>query len=123
MRDFRGTTIGWYVHFHEALEPTREEREARLDRYLMLLASPTPAIVKLGLAALKAIGESVAGGRVGAGGAGAAHATSRRTSPPRRCRCYERAAARDAAARRRCSKRRRRRWRKSASTCRSGRSS
>lgn len=59
LRDFRGTTIGWYVHFHEALEPTREERQARLDRYLLLIASPTPAIVKLGLTALKAIGDAV----------------------------------------------------------------
>ncbi len=59
MHDFRGTTIGWYVHFHDELEPTREEREARLTRYLMLLASPTPTIVKLGLEALKAIEDVV----------------------------------------------------------------
>jgi hypothetical protein len=59
LRDFRGTTIGWYVHFHEALEPTREERETRLDRYLLLVGSPTPAVVKLGLSGLKAIDEAV----------------------------------------------------------------
>jgi Family of unknown function (DUF6493) len=59
LRDFRGTTIGWYVHFHEALEPTPEEREARLDRYLLLVANPTPAIVKLSLNGLKAIGDAV----------------------------------------------------------------
>jgi hypothetical protein len=59
LRDFRGTTIGWYVHFHEALEPTAEEREARLDRYLLLVASPTAAIVKLGLNGLKAIADAV----------------------------------------------------------------
>ena len=59
MRDFRGTTIGWYVHFHDELEPTSEEREARLERYLMLLASPTPIVVKLGLTALKAVEDVV----------------------------------------------------------------
>ena len=59
MRDFRGTTIGWYVHFHEALEPTREEREVRVGRYLMLLATPTPTVAKLALASLKLLDDAV----------------------------------------------------------------
>jgi Family of unknown function (DUF6493) len=59
MRDFRGTTIGWYVHFHDDLEPTRDEREARLAHYLMLLANPTPVVVRLGLTALKAVEDVV----------------------------------------------------------------
>jgi Family of unknown function (DUF6493) len=57
LRDFRGTTIGWYVHFHEALEPTTAERQARLEQYLMLVTSPTPAVVKLALGQLKAIAD------------------------------------------------------------------
>jgi hypothetical protein len=59
MRDFRGTTIGWYVHFHDELEPTPDERATRLERYLMLLANPTAIIVKLGLTALKAVEDAV----------------------------------------------------------------
>jgi Family of unknown function (DUF6493) len=54
-RDFRASTVGWYASFHESLEPSREERVARLDRYLALLGSPAPAVVKEGLAALRSI--------------------------------------------------------------------
>lgn len=52
-RDFRPTTVGWHVTMHEALEPSDAERRARLDRYLGLLDSPVPAIVKCGLGAVR----------------------------------------------------------------------
>ena len=58
-RDFRPSTLGWYANVHEALEPTREERELRLDRYLALLAVPAPAAMKAGLAGLRAAGDVV----------------------------------------------------------------
>jgi hypothetical protein len=54
-RDFRVSAVGWYAKLHEALEPTTEERVARLDTYLSLLGSPAPAVVKEGLKGLKAI--------------------------------------------------------------------
>jgi hypothetical protein len=52
-RDFRASSVGWYAKLHEALEPTHEERAARLDTYLGLLASPVPSVVKEGVTALK----------------------------------------------------------------------
>ncbi|MFL5926002.1 MAG: DUF6493 family protein [Gaiellaceae bacterium] len=54
-RDFRASSVGWYAKLHEALEPTREERVARLGTYLALLASPVPAVVKEGVIALKQV--------------------------------------------------------------------
>jgi uncharacterized protein DUF6493 len=59
MRDFRGSFVGSYVDLHEELCPSREERVARIDRYLALLTSPTPAVVKAGLANLKTICDAV----------------------------------------------------------------
>jgi hypothetical protein len=59
LRDFRESSVGWYAQLHEALEPTAEERRARLDRYLALLASPSPAAMKEGLAGLKAVEDAV----------------------------------------------------------------
>ena len=59
MRDFRASTVGWYAQLHEELEPTREERVARLDRYLALVTSPAPSVVKEGLAALRAVEDAV----------------------------------------------------------------
>lgn len=59
MRDFRPSTVGWYVKLHEELEPTRAERIERLDRYLALVTSPAPAVVKEGLAALREIEDAV----------------------------------------------------------------
>jgi hypothetical protein len=58
-RDFRPSGLGWYASFHEALEPTPEERLARLDAYLAVAASPAPAAMKAGLTALKALGDAV----------------------------------------------------------------
>ena len=54
-RDFRASSVGWYAKLHEALEPTHEERAARLDTYLALLASPVPSVVKEGVTALKQV--------------------------------------------------------------------
>jgi hypothetical protein len=59
MRDFRATTVGWYARLHEELEPTREERLARLDRYLALVTSPAPAVVKAGLSVLRELEDDV----------------------------------------------------------------
>jgi Family of unknown function (DUF6493) len=58
-RDFRPSGIRWYAELHEELEPTLDERKARLDAYLALLASPAPAALKAGLTGIKALGESV----------------------------------------------------------------
>jgi hypothetical protein len=59
MRDFRESGVAWYAQMHEALEPTREERAERLDRYLALVASPSATALKEGLAALKTLGDAV----------------------------------------------------------------
>jgi hypothetical protein len=54
-RDFRPSMVGWYAKLHEALKPTQDERQARVDRYLSLVSSPVPSVVKEGLAGLKAL--------------------------------------------------------------------
>lgn len=59
LRDFRPSTVGWYARLHEALEPDRDERIARLDRYLALVTSPVPAVAKEGLAALRQVDDAV----------------------------------------------------------------
>jgi hypothetical protein len=59
MQDFRATTVGWYAKLHEELEPTEAERRERLDRYLALVTSPAPVVVKAGLAALREIEDAV----------------------------------------------------------------
>ena len=59
MRDFRASTVGWYVKLHEELEPTREERIERLDRYLALVTSTAPAVAKEALAALRSIEDAI----------------------------------------------------------------
>ena len=61
MRDFRPSGVGWYAFLHEALGPTREERLARLDRYLALVTSPAPAVVRRGRRATRAGGRDPAG--------------------------------------------------------------
>jgi hypothetical protein len=55
LRDFRPSMVGWYAKLHEELAPNDDERRARTDRYLALLASPTPSVVKEGLVGLKAV--------------------------------------------------------------------
>jgi Family of unknown function (DUF6493) len=59
MRDFRPSTLGWYANLHEALEPTLEERQERLERYLALVTSPAAPALKEGLAGLKELGDAV----------------------------------------------------------------
>lgn len=54
-RDFAQYRAGWFSRFHEALQPTLEERAARIDRYLRLLASPIPPTVSFALKALTAL--------------------------------------------------------------------
>ena len=51
-RDFAQFRAGWFSRFHEALEPTIEERAARSDRYLNLLASKIPPTVSFAMSAL-----------------------------------------------------------------------
>jgi hypothetical protein len=58
-RDFRASMVGWYARLHEELEPTADERRARIDTYLALLASPVPSVVKEGLVGLHAIEAAV----------------------------------------------------------------
>jgi uncharacterized protein DUF6493 len=52
-RDFSPHNARWYHKLHEALEPTPEERLARLDDLLALLASAHPAVVGFALRALE----------------------------------------------------------------------
>lgn len=51
-RDFAPFRAGWFSRFHETLQPTLEERAARTDRYLALLAVPVPFTVSFALKAL-----------------------------------------------------------------------
>lgn len=52
-RGFGQYRAGWFSRFHEAMEPTLEERAARLDKYLDLLASPIGPTVSLAVTAIK----------------------------------------------------------------------
>jgi hypothetical protein len=52
-RGFSQYRAGWFSRFHEMLEPTLDERAARADRYLDLLASPIGPTVSLAMTALK----------------------------------------------------------------------
>lgn len=54
-RGFSQFRVGWFSRFHELIEPTLEERAARADRYLDLLASPIGPTVSLAMNALKKI--------------------------------------------------------------------
>jgi hypothetical protein len=58
-RDFRASMVGWHANLHEALRPTRDERLKLLDRYLILLGSPVPPVVKCGLSGVKAAADAV----------------------------------------------------------------
>ncbi|MFN3653402.1 MAG: DUF6493 family protein [Armatimonadota bacterium] len=57
-RDFAQFRAGWFTRFHEALAPTVEEREARLDRYLALLTSSIPPTVSFSVRALAALAKA-----------------------------------------------------------------
>ena len=54
-RDFAQFRAGWFSRFHEALAPALEERIARRDRYLGLLASSIPPTVSFALKAISAL--------------------------------------------------------------------
>jgi hypothetical protein len=54
-RSFSQYRAGWFSRFHEMLEPTLDERAARADRYLDLLASPIGPTVSLAMTALKCL--------------------------------------------------------------------
>lgn len=51
-RDFIQFRSGWFSRFHEALEPTHEERAARIDSYLRLLGSSIPPTVAFAINAV-----------------------------------------------------------------------
>src|SRR5262249_43927225 len=51
-RDFAQFRAGWFSRFHEALEPTHEERASRAERYLHLLGSRIPPTISFALKAL-----------------------------------------------------------------------
>src|SRR5258708_26559992 len=51
--DFHQFRAGWFSRFHEALEPTLEERAARSGRYLRLIGSRIPPTVSLALKAVQ----------------------------------------------------------------------
>jgi hypothetical protein len=52
-RDFAQFHAGWFSQFHEALEPTVNERQERFGSYLALLASKIPPTVSFALKALQ----------------------------------------------------------------------
>ena len=51
-RDFSQYRAGWFSRFHEYMEPNFEERAARTEHYLGLLASPIPPTVAFAVKAL-----------------------------------------------------------------------
>ncbi|MCB9471391.1 MAG: hypothetical protein H6677_24165 [Candidatus Obscuribacterales bacterium] len=55
LRDFIQFRAGWFSRFHEALEPTYNERKEREETYLKLLGSSIPPTVSFALKALKQI--------------------------------------------------------------------
>ena len=98
-----------------------EERDARLDTYLALLASPVPSVVKEGLTGLKALEPPVPGAEL-------ARAAAPALTLPQKAialdvlRLLGRASRASPRPRRRSSRRSPRRSRTSTRTCRSGRS-
>lgn len=57
-RDFLQFRAGWFSRFHEALQPTPEERSARTSVYLQLLGSSIPPTVSLAVDAISTIDEN-----------------------------------------------------------------
>jgi hypothetical protein len=51
-RDFAQFRAGWFSRFHEALQPTLDERAERVERYLDLVSSKIPPTVSFALSAL-----------------------------------------------------------------------
>jgi hypothetical protein len=54
-RDFVQFRSGWFSRFHEALKPTPDERVARVEVYLRLLASSIPPTVAFALEAVAVV--------------------------------------------------------------------
>lgn len=54
-RDFGQYIAGWYSRFHAALEPDPEERAARAERYLRLLASSVPPTVSFAMKQVRSL--------------------------------------------------------------------
>jgi hypothetical protein len=54
-RDFKQFHAGWFSRFHEALQPSIQERTERAERYLTLLGSKIPPTVSFALHALSEI--------------------------------------------------------------------
>ncbi|MEO0815472.1 MAG: DUF6493 family protein, partial [Myxococcota bacterium] len=52
-KDYAQFRAGWFSRFHESLEPTLDEQQARLDAYLKLLSSPVPPTVKFALTVIQ----------------------------------------------------------------------
>lgn len=55
-RDLPAFQAGWFSRFHELLQPTQDERGARVPTYLALLGSPIPATVSFAVKALAKAG-------------------------------------------------------------------
>ena len=51
-RDMAAFRAGWFSRFHEALEPSVDERAARVDAYARLLRSPTRTTVSFAVSAI-----------------------------------------------------------------------
>ena len=51
-RDFAQFRAGWFSRFHDAMQPTLQERAARRDQYLRLLGSSIPPTVSFALKAI-----------------------------------------------------------------------
>jgi hypothetical protein len=54
-RDFSTFRAGWFSRFHEALEPSMDERAARAERYAGLLRSQVKPTLTMSIAALAAL--------------------------------------------------------------------
>lgn len=54
-RDFSTFRAGWFSRFHEALEPSVDERTARVGQYAALLRSPVKPTLTMAIAALSAV--------------------------------------------------------------------
>ncbi len=57
-RDFLEFRAGWFSRFHESLAPTPEERAARVERYVRLLASRVPPTVSFAVDALAGVAKT-----------------------------------------------------------------
>jgi len=57
-RDFAQFRSGWFSRFHEALNPSIEERTTRAEAYLALLSSQIPPTVTFTLKALSAVNKA-----------------------------------------------------------------